>query len=171
MIFCLAKQQQNEDHTVREKLVAEAKQEFWNRVHSLVKQKYELAPVFAVEKLKAAYKAMVFEDISVEKANDMLITRLPVHTIDDQLMQYKYHSGFFFEGDIRTLDEILPVCDQRCQTLTYYGLSNDDIRAFISQSRPLGIDRAVPIGKSMDFSLIWDGYDLIRMMSRRISVI
>lgn len=29
-----------------------------------------------------------------------------------------------------------------------------------------GIDRVVPIGKTMDFDLIWDGYDLVEQMSR-----
>lgn len=37
--------------------------------------------------------------------------------------------------------------------------------------RPHGVDRVVPMGKSMDFNLVWDGYDLIRSLSRKISVI
>ena len=31
-----------------------------------------------------------------------------------------------------------------------------------------GVDRIVPIGKTMDFDLIWDGYNLYEMMTRRI---
>ena len=37
--------------------------------------------------------------------------------------------------------------------------------------RPRGVDRIVPIGRTMDFSLMWDGYDLIRSMSRRIDAL
>ena len=70
--------------------------------------------------------------------------------------------------DIDRLAETAGVCDLRCQTLTTYGVQEEDIREFLKEVRPAGIDRVVPIGKSMDFSLIWDGYDLIRQMSRRI---
>ena len=31
---------------------------------------------------------------------------------------------------------------------------------------PKGIDRVVPLGRTLDFSLNWDGYDLIYSMSR-----
>ena len=44
------------------------------------------------------------------------------------------------------------------------------IQDFVMTSRPRGIDRIVPIGKTMDFSLVWDGYDLIRSLSREISI-
>ena len=32
-------------------------------------------------------------------------------------------------------------------------------------------DRIAPVGHTMDFALTWDGYDLIRTLSRRISAI
>ena len=31
-----------------------------------------------------------------------------------------------------------------------------------------GIDRVVPIGKTLDISTIWDGYDIISQLSRYI---
>ena len=34
-----------------------------------------------------------------------------------------------------------------------------------------GIDRIAPVGHTMDFALTWDGYDLIRTLSRRIAAI
>jgi hypothetical protein len=34
-----------------------------------------------------------------------------------------------------------------------------------------GIDRIVPIGKTTDFNLIWDGYDLINVLSRECMVL
>jgi hypothetical protein len=32
-----------------------------------------------------------------------------------------------------------------------------------------GIDRVVPVGKALDIGVIWDGYDLIRSMSRIVA--
>ena len=150
---------------------AEAKEDFWRRVHETASQKYTLAPVQSVGKLNALYSVAAARNVTAEKSEDMLVTRIVPETADGDLMNYKYNSGFFFEKDIDSLVEIAGVCDLRCQTLTYYGVKEEDFRAFLEETRPAGIDRIVPMGKSMDFSLIWDGYDLIRQMSRRITVL
>ena len=149
----------------------EAKTDFWNRVHELVSSKYTLAPVQAVGKLNAMYSVAAEKKVKIEEEKDMLITRLNVDEIDKDLMNYKYNSGFYFEKDIDDLKEIINVCDVRCQTLTYFGVDKTDFEAFLEDARPIGIDRIVPMGKSMDFALIWDGYDLIRQMSRRVTII
>lgn len=149
----------------------EAKADFWNRVHEKVKNEYSLAPVQAVGKLNAMYSVASQKKVKVEKSDDMFITRLDVDKIDKDLMDYKYNSGFYFEKDIENLREIVDVCDVRCQTLTYFGVKEEDFKTFLEEARPIGIDRIVPMGKSMDFALVWDGYDLIRQMSRRITII
>ena len=149
----------------------EAKIDFWKRVHKLVLDKYELAPVHSVGKLSAFYYVAAEKNVRLEKADDMLITRINIDNVDKDLMNYKYNCGFFFEKDIDDLGEILNVCDIRCQTLTYFGVSKEDFNNFLESARPIGIDRIVPIGKSMDFTLVWDGYDLIRQMSRKITII
>lgn len=149
----------------------EAKADFWNRVHDLVKAKYSLAAVQAVGKLNAMYTVAANRSVHLEESEDMFITRLGVDEIDGHLMNYKYNSGFYFEKDIEDLSEIVDVCDVRCQTMTYYGFEKEVFERFLENSRPIGIDRIVPMGKSMDFALVWDGYDLIRQMSRRVTII
>lgn len=148
----------------------EAKTDFWNRVHELVISKYTLAPVQSVGKLNAMYSVASQKKARVEKSDDMLITRLDIDKIDKDLMNYKYNSGFYFEKEIDNLKEIADVCDIKCQTITYFGVKEEDFRDFLEESRTIGIDRIVPMGKSMDFALIWDGYDLIRQMSRRVTI-
>ena len=150
---------------------AEAKADFWKRVHGLVIEKYSLAPVQSVGKLNAMYSVASQKKVKLENSQDMLITRLAVNEIQKDLMDYKYNSGFYFEKDIDSLDDIVNVCDIRCQTVTYFGVKEEEFRKFLEESRPIGIDRIVPMGKSMDFALIWDGYDLIRQMSRKVTII
>jgi hypothetical protein len=149
----------------------EAKADFWKRVHDKVFSEYSLAPVQAVGKLNALYSVASQKKVKLENSDDMLITRLNIDEIDKDLMNYKYNSGFYFEKDIKNLSEIMNVCDIRCQTLTYYGVKKEDFVDFLNQCRPIGIDRIVPMGKSMDFALVWDGYDLIRQMSRRVTIL
>lgn len=150
-----------------------AKELFWKKAHEIVKAKYTMAPVQVVSKLTAFYRAASQIDVKLVKSEttscDQLITRIKVKNLDD-LMRFKHNSGFFFEYDANSIEEILPLCDERCQTLTYCGVDSELIRDFIMRNRPRGIDRAVPMGKSMDFALIWDGHDLIREMSRRVSI-
>ena len=148
-----------------------AKEDFWNRVHEIVAAKYNLAAVQSVGKLNALYSVAANKSVRLENSDDMLITRVKVDEVAEDLMNYKYNSGFFFEKDIENLDEILNVCDIRCQTLTYFGVDKEEFKVFLDKCRPIGIDRIVPMGKSMDFALIWDGYDLIRQMSRRVTIL
>jgi hypothetical protein len=148
----------------------EAKKVFWANINSLAKEKYELAPVQTVGKLAALFKAAAAKPVTFVKSGDNYVTRINTCDVDNALMLFKYNSGFFFEHDLDDLSGILPVCGERMQTLTYYGLPEIEISAFIRAHKPKGIDRAVPMGKSMDFSLVWDGFDLIYELSREISL-
>lgn len=148
-----------------------AKKEFWERAHAFASEKYTLEPVQAVGKLAAFHKAAAALPVRLEKSPDTLITRVKVRTLTPELADYKYNSGFFFEYDAQSLSEIAPLCGKKCQTLTYFGLSEETLEAFMTDARPKGLDRAVPMGKSMDFTLVWDGYDLIRELSRKFSVL
>lgn len=147
-----------------------AKDKFWTAVHKLVVGKYTLAPVQSVGKLAALYRTAADREVRLEPCADNFIYRVKVEKLDDKLPDLKYNSGFFFEYDAENLTEIAPVCTNKCQTMTYYGLDKDDIADFIRSAAPQGVDRAVPMGKSMDFTLVWDGYDLIREFSRIVKV-
>lgn len=153
------------------KKVAEAQKEFWSNLYPIVKEKYALQPARAVAKLATVYKlAAAMEGVHKQESIDNLILRVKVDKITDDLMEYKDSCGFFIEYEAESLDEILPLCGDKFQTLSYYGIEAAEIENFIFSARPKGIDRVVPIGKTMDFSLIWDGYDLIRSMSREVAV-
>lgn len=152
------------------KKVKEAQEYFWEAVHQLADEKYNLSAVQAVGKLAAFYKVASEKDVCLYPKQDNLIMRISLSSLDEDLMEYKYNSGFFFEYTANELADILPLCSVKCQTMTYYGLSQMEIKQFVEYYCPQGVDRAVPLGKSMDFSLIWDGYDLIREMSRVIRI-
>ena len=46
-----------------------------------------------------------------------------------------------------------------------------ELKEFSDQSGMVGIDRIVPIGATMDFSLIWDGHNLINTLSREVEIV
>ncbi|MDG2450874.1 MAG: acyl-CoA reductase [Saprospiraceae bacterium] len=56
------------------------------------------------------------------------------------------------------------------QTLSIYGFSLGEVGELLASLSNRGLDRVVPIGQALEFSNIWDGYDLIDSMSRKIDV-
>ena len=84
-------------------------------------------------------------------------------------MNYQDNSGYFYEYDCKEPDllELKPLCDdKRCQTIGYIG--NKEMFRPILTSGIKGVDRILPIGKTMDFDLIWDGYNLPAMLTRNV---
>lgn len=148
--------------------ISQAQNIFWQKLYDYAKRKYELQPVQAVDKITNLYKmaAELNIDIKMIDTEDNLITRVEVSALLDTLMDYKMNSGFFMEYIATDIKEVIPLCDSRCQTVSYYGINAECIKNVVTEYRPQGVDRIVPLGRTMDFSLIWDGYDLIRTMSR-----
>lgn len=150
--------------------VGAAQCEFWQNLHVCVKDKYELKPVQAVDKLAALYRLGIAHDVRLVKSEDNFITRISIRRLTADLLDYKLHSGFFMEYVANEVEDMLPLCGIACQTVSYYGVDGKWLRDKIFSMTPAGVDRIVPIGQTMDFGLVWDGHDLVREMSRRIVV-
>lgn len=148
--------------------VGAAQCEFWQNLHICVKDKYELKPVQAVDKMTALYKLGSAHDVQLVKSDDNIITRISVRQLTADLLNHKLHSGFFMEYVANEVEDILPLCGIACQTVSYYGVDGKWLQDKIFSMAPAGVDRIVPMGQTMDFGLVWDGYDLIRSMSRKI---
>ena len=146
----------------------EAKEAFWTELHALVKDKYQFQPIQAVNKLTSGYLlAATMEHCHRVMVEDNLVVRMQVNQIDDSIMELKDNSGYFFEYDCEQLQELKEVCDNtHCQTLSYIGNSAKFQK--LLELGVKGVDRIVPIGKTMDFEFIWDGYNLIQQLTRTI---
>lgn len=149
--------------------IEEAKQIFWTAEHDLVKRQYAFQAIQGVNKLTSSYLISVAEpDCRIEKHEDNLIIRVSVPKVSSFLMDYKDNSGYFFEYDCKDILEIRDLCnDKRCQTIAFIG--SHDIVLPLLNTGVKGIDRIVPMGKTMDFDLIWDGYNLPALLTRIIS--
>ena len=148
--------------------INDAKKIFWEEEHNLVEQKYSFQAIQAVNKLTSSYLiAAAHPEVKVEKSNDNLITRIAVSEIKEDLMNYRDNSGYFYEYDCENILDIKNLCnDKSCQTIAYIG--NKDAIMPLVRAGVKGIDRVVPMGKTMDFDLIWDGYNLPALMTRTI---
>jgi hypothetical protein len=52
--------------------------------------------------------------------------------------------------------------------MAIYGVEMDELRAFVADLPFRSIDRIVPVGKALDFSVHWDGYYLFREFVRSV---
>lgn len=150
--------------------IEEAKAVFWEEEHKIVERKYTFQPIQGVNKLTKSFLIAAQEQgVKVENHNDNLIFRVKVPEITEELMDYRDNSGYFYEYDCEDIMELVPLCnDKRCQTIGYIGDGN--VLLPLIKAGVKGIDRVVPIGKTMDFDFIWDGYNLMALMTRTIVV-
>ena len=77
---------------------------------------------------------------------------------------------FFFETIDNDFTQLSRIVNTRFQTLTCFGVDTHALAQTVVANGLAGIDRVVPVGKALDIGVIWDGYDLIRTMSRIVAI-
>lgn len=150
---------------------AEAKQMFWCNLRDFAQTKYTIQPIHSVDKLTNLYLSSAENTeccLIKESGEDNLVYRVSVDKAAPSLMKYRGHSGFFYEYDCKDITELRDFCnDIRCQTLALYG--DESIITPLVEMGIKGVDRISKIGHTMDFDLIWDGYNLVERFTRTIS--
>lgn len=149
----------------------QAKEIFWKKIHCLVEKKYNFQAIQGINKLTSGYlMAVHLPGTKIEKCCDNLIVRVKIPQIVDDLMEMKDNSGYFFEYDCDNIMELRNLCDdKRCQTVGYIGKC--DVLVPLIFSGIHGVDRIVPVGKTMDFEMLWDGYNLYERLTRVVRIL
>lgn len=152
--------------------VESAKKRFWMHLHKVVKARYgNLEAIVAVDKLALFYtQAARIEGVLKGGGADNVVWRAELANLPKDIECYRCSCGYFSEYHAKSLTELSRIVSRKYQTVAYYGLERSDLRSFVLEARLLGVDRIVPLGRTMEFSLIWDGYDLISELSRCLVV-
>ena len=77
--------------------------------------------------------------------------------------------GQFYEASVKRLRDAPQRLRGDEQTLTYFGFSSSELEPLIADGT-LYVDRLCPVGSALGFGTIWDGKDVIGMLSRRVIV-
>lgn len=151
--------------------IKRAKSAFWGAVKRNIEGRYIIEPVIAVDKTMMDYRAAIeLENVIVEDDGDNLFHRIRLENLDESIVKYVCPGGSFLEYDSTGLNELEKIVTKKYQTLSYLGGDKQEIYNWVIESGVPGIDRIVPIGKTADFTLTWDGYNLIETMSRKVWV-
>ena len=150
--------------------VDEAREDFWSLLHSEVKARYPLGEAVAVAKWEHLCRLGANHQSLRLQSHDNHIVRLWSEEIRPALVVGHPGGGLFIESRAERLEDCAPLLGRGCQTLVYHGVPPHAIRDFLARVGPRGVDRAVPMGQALDFSLVWDGYDTVRALSRKVMI-
>ena len=148
--------------------VDEARKSFWEELGEIVASEYDIKPIQVMDKYSSFCRvAMVRDDISLI-SHDNYITRIEVESLFPELMEYKNGSGYFFEYIANELEDIIPILNIRCQTVSVLGVDKRDIKNLVFKYGTRGVDRIVNVGQTMGLEFVWDGYHMIENMTRLV---
>ena len=145
---------------------------FWKRyLERLPSKDYQNTPGMIMDRFVASnFLSAINLSKRVNSAIDYP-TRLKVHDLNSQILREIHPgNGLFYETEVQNIDQIAKQVKNTDQTLTYFGLDNSEISDLLSLISNRGLDRILPIGEALDFSVIWDGYDLIEAFTRKVVI-
>ncbi len=146
--------------------VKNAKEIFWNHIYTYVSHHYTMESVVSVDKLLNDCRiAINMTDVNIDKTWNC-IHRIELKKLDASCMDYTCPGGSFFEYQSEGIDDLRLLDNKKLQTISYLLCDKNKLYNWVKDSGLKGIDRIVPMGQSADFQIVWDGYDLIDMMSR-----
>ena len=151
--------------------LATAQERFWAAVYRYAKPRYAIDPVVAVDKRVALYRAAIsLGGARLQPMPDNLCVRIGLAELRPEVVDLRCGGGYFLEYAADSLLPLAPLLTQKAQTVACLGLAPETVRDFVRSIGARGVDRIAAVGHTMDFSLVWDGYDLIETLSRRIGV-
>ena len=147
-----------------------ARDRFWSAIYQVVSKKYDLPLVHAVDKYTIlCNNAIDLEHVKKVTRHGNYIYRILIEKLPENLDTFRGKFGIFYEFDATDINKISHIVKKSFQTLTYFGVNKSYLTDFVVRNRLLGIDNITPIGSALDIGVIWDGYDIIRSLSRTIS--
>jgi Acyl-CoA reductase (LuxC) len=148
--------------------------DFWLRVLQASRDiPGELSAVDFIDKLVSADRVAAEMAAQFAPSTDNRLSRVSIALESlPTLLQRDIHcgGGLFFECTLPHLDGLAPSLSRRIQTLAYAGLPTETLRQWLQASPLAGIDRVVPFGRALDFAHVWDGFDFLEVLMRRITV-
>jgi hypothetical protein len=112
----------------------------------------------------------IFDKNIIKTYGDNFIKFVEVPIDKLSILNHTCGGGYFYISRIDSLSVLEPLVTMKLQTVSYFGLSDFEKSELIRISNSEGIDRIVPLGKALEFSYLWDGYNLFEEVSRKVNI-
>lgn len=144
---------------------------FWSAVHRVARGRYQLANINAVDKYTLFCRdAIELTEFQEFKRYGNHVYRIIMGDFPQKVDSLRGKYGYFYEFNISDINKLAHIVNTKYQTLTYFGIDKTLLVDFVVINRLMGIDRIVPIGRALDINVIWDGYDIVKTLSRVVYV-
>lgn len=154
-----------------EEKIGQAKKSFWERVNNSLNQEFaDISTADMVNKLVASQSIAIESDVTITDSKNNLTNLIQLQSLDNINTDLHCGAGLFYEYSIENLVELMPLISRKTQTIGYFGIKEEALRQFAIDHMPRGIDRFVPIGSALNFSPVWDGYNLLHEFTRVIEI-
>ena len=144
---------------------------FWSELNKVVEKKFLFDEIHVVDKYTNLIENVInqknFRNIKTFKNNLYIVD--PSQDVK-KIENFRGVSGTFFQKNINQINGLKNFISKKCQTGSYFGFSKKQLELFILNNNLLGIDRLVPIGKALGIDIIWDGYEVLKSLSRSVSL-
>lgn len=148
-----------------------ARDRFWTAVAEQVSKRYTLRPALAMDKYtKLCEDAVNVPEITECRRIGNFLTVLSLSQLPNDVTKLRGQCGYFYEFELKDLTQIVPYINEKFQTITTFGISREELRSIVMKYGFAGVDRIVPFGSAADIGLIWDGYDIVRSLSRIVAL-
>ena len=147
---------------------------FWKKYLNYVKKKYNFDYNKSFLKIADTQNTLLHLNKEVEKftnlENQIHLIKLKKMTKKIENLEYKF--GLFLEFSVNNLNFLKFFSSKKLQTLSYFGFKKDFFLSNINKNNYLRtMRRIVPIGRTLEINLEWDGYNIIEFLSKKISII
>ena len=144
---------------------------FWSELNKIVEKKFSFDEIHVIDKYTNLIENIVnqknFQNLKTFKNNLYIID--PNRNVK-KIENFRGVSGTFFQKNIDQINNLKNFISKKCQTVSYFGFTKKQLEFFILNSNLLGGDRLVPIGKALGIDIIWDGYEVVKSLSRVVSL-
>ncbi len=151
------------------KKISLARKIFWNKLELYAKNNYDLPEIGSVDKLTKYCEDILKLNIKNKININSFSYNLLLASLPDDISSLKTGWGYFYEYELKKIEDLKDIVTNKFQTLTYFGFKNKELLDNIIYNPNNGVDRIVPIGSAHSIDQFWDGYDLISNLTRIIN--
>lgn len=151
--------------------VSEASHRFWTHLDEIASRRGEVEAVHVMNRFVEACETLVAND-NISRIDGLSTAALKVSLRDanrwEEVASLRF--GTFTQARVSELSQLEVLLDEKVQTIGHLGFSPSEFEKpeLIGICRK--VDRIVPLGEALSFELTWDGYDLIRYLSRHVVI-
>ena len=149
--------------------IESAKYRFWGALEQVLNSRnFAISPADGLDREISLQLSAMESKAPIKILRSASFVRLSVDSVTEEMEQRHAGNGLFFEVSLGALSNLNECFHPRHQTLTYFGLSNQNVATIVNiQNQGRSIKRVVPVGQALHFNEIWDGIDLIDAFSMK----